>query len=664
VVAVLCRIARVLAVVLLAGLAAARAGATDLAAYEAHIDSILRARDVVADSLFRLANQARGRGDHPRAVELYSAVLRRAPDFLPALRRRAGALLALGQRDTALAHLREAVRREPSAPNLAALGFALLAVDAPLNLDAVEARGLLERALALEPDDPYAHVGLFRAGMVLHDAPLRRRASAELLRLAPGEAQTWYLAFTSRALDGDRRGAREALERARVLGLPPEAYQHGSTGLAPLEARARHLAWLMTGVWVLLGWIAGMLVLLAVGAVLSRATLRIAARVPGEASGRAAGADAWLRRAYAAVLWVCCAYYYASIPVMLGLVLALGAGLVYGAFQVGHVPIKLVLIVVVLVLATVVSVVRSLFARGRDEDPGVRLDLSRNPRLRAVLDEVAGRVGTRPVNTVYVTPGTEVGVFERGGMMRQLRGATERCLVLGLGVVTGMRLREFKAVLAHEYGHFSNRDTAGGGFALGVRRSLAITAMGLAEQGAAGWFNPAWLFVNGFFRLFMRVSHGASRLQEVLADRWAAFTYGSEAFVRGLTHVIDASVRFPARAEIEIREAVEQKRPLADLFGARALGPEAAAEVERGVRGALEAEPTAYDSHPAPALRIAWVRALASRGGDAADDDDEVWTLLPERAEVERTLTRQVRDALVLEQGLMIPSGPKPEAAG
>ena len=50
-------------------------------------------------------------------------------------------------------------------------------------------------------------------------------------------------------------------------------------------------------------------------------------------------------------------------------------------------------------------------------------------------------------------------------------------------------------------------------------------------SGAAGWYNPAWLFVNGFFRVFLRVSQGASRLQEVMADRWAAFCYGSEAFV-------------------------------------------------------------------------------------------------------------------------------------
>src|SRR5262249_33795387 len=130
----------------------------------------------------------------------------------------------------------------------------------------------------------------------------------------------------------------------------------------------------------------------------------------------------------------------------------------------------------------------------------------------------------------------------------QLRGSAERCLILGVGVLDGLRIGAFKAVLAHEYGHFSNRDTAGGGLALAVRRSLIAMARALGESGAASWWNPAWIFLNVFFRVFLRISQGASRLQEILADRWAAFTYGSKAFEEGLRHVIEQSVRFEARA--------------------------------------------------------------------------------------------------------------------
>src|SRR5207302_10199494 len=123
-----------------------------------------------------------------------------------------------------------------------------------------------------------------------------------------------------------------------------------------------------------------------------------------------------------------------------------------------------------------------------------------------------------------------------------------------------------KAVLAHEYGHFVNRDTAGGGFALMVRRSMMAMAFGLAQGGAANWWNPAWWFVNGFHRVFQHISQGASRLQEVLADRWAAAAYGAEAFERGLRHVIVAGVRFEAHTNATLHEVQDGKTPLVNLY--------------------------------------------------------------------------------------------------
>src|SRR5262249_32834904 len=149
---------------------------------------------------------------------------------------------------------------------------------------------------------------------------------------------------------------------------------------------------------------------------------------------------------------------------------------------------------------------------------------------------------------------------------RRLRGSTERCLILGAGVLEGMKLRDFEAILGHEYGHLRNADTAGGGFAISVRRSMLLMILGLAHGGAATWYNPAWWFLLGYQRVFLRVSQGASRLQEILADRWAAIAYGSAAFERGLTHVISRSVEFAAHANRAIDEVAATKRPLGNLY--------------------------------------------------------------------------------------------------
>jgi len=408
-------------------------------------------------------------------------------------------------------------------------------------------------------------------------------------------------------------------------------------------------------------WTATFLLLLLVGGTLSWATLRAAGRVPSQPSGHAQGGDALLRRIYRMVLWLSCAFYWVSIPLVALVVLAGGGGLIYLFFYIGHIPIKLVLLLIVGVVVTLSSIVKSLFVRSKDGDPGLRLDLTGEPRLRSLLDEVAARIGTRPVDNVYLTPGTDLAVMERGGLLRQLGGQTERCLILGVGVLDGLELGAFKAILAHEYGHFSNQDTAGGGFALAVRRSLVTMARHLAMGGAATWYNPAWWFVNGFHRVFLRISQGASRLQEVLADRWAAFTYGAAAFESGLRHVIERSVYFEAHANATLGAAIQTKMPMANLYEVDPAKLPGQADLTYKIESALNAEPSPYDSHPSPADRFRWVRAIAGGGVAASSEDGQpVWGLFRDRAGIERLLTQVVCDNLARQGVEFFPA----EAAG
>jgi Zn-dependent protease with chaperone function len=391
--------------------------------------------------------------------------------------------------------------------------------------------------------------------------------------------------------------------------------------------------------------VGGLIVLFVVGAILSRAASRAAEELPQDADGSARGLGATVRQAYGLVLWLSCAYYYVSLPLLALVTLLIGGGIVYAMIVAGRIPVRLLLLVVIVTLATLWAILKSLFVRVADDDPGESLDLRPHPRLRVLLREVAQRIDTRSVDTVYLTPGTEIAVQERGGLRRQLSGDAERCLVLGIGVLDGLRLRPFRAILAHEYGHFSNRDTAGGGFALAGRRSLLSMAGSLASSGAAKWYNPAWLFLNVFYRAFLRISQGASRLQEVLADRWAAFTYGSKAFEEGLRHVIERSVRFDERFRTGLL-ALAVKREVANLYAPQPADPSTEPEIQRAIRESLSQRPSPYDSHPSPAERARWVRALHAQGTVVAlDDEEEAWSLFADRARIEEEMMRSVRQA-------------------
>jgi Zn-dependent protease with chaperone function len=625
---------------------------------DAKIAKELRAVSPQAADLFAQANQAREQENHARARDLYEQVHALVPGSPHPLRREAMAELRLDHRVRAIELARAAVGLDPSADDLTSLSFVLATSigDSEVSeADRKEALDLARRAVEMEPDNYYAQLSLARSATLNQDVELLGGAAERMTVLAPEEFVGFYFQSIAQMARGELGQAERSLEQAHKLGLDEDGYQSMLKEIRDLQPWYQRFG--EPGLEAMVFWAGGLLLLFLSGLALSHATLRAAARVSDQGTGEAAGLDLFLRRLYRGVLWLSCIYYWISIPIVALLVLVVGGGLIYGIFAMGYVPIKLVVIIVVLVGVTLTSIVKSLFARGRDEDPGLKLAPAEEPRLRDLLHEVAGRIGTRPVDNVYLTPGTELAVMERGGMLKQLRGSSERCLILGIGVLEGLKIGPLKAILAHEYGHFSNKDTAGGGFALGVRRSLYRMAMNLAQGGAAAWYNPAWLFVLGFQRVFLRISQGASRLQEVLADRWAAFAYGPDFFEQGLRHVIRRDILFNAHAQATLNEVVQAKGALANLYAYQPSSQPDAGTVESELEAALNREPSPYDSHPAPMDRFRWTRVLTATGRPSPEDGEESWTLFRDREVLERRLTQTVRENLLL-QGVEIPAEP------
>ncbi|HZF12125.1 MAG TPA: M48 family metallopeptidase [Thermoanaerobaculia bacterium] len=654
-------------VLVLVGIAAGKAAAVtrkeQSAAFDARIARQLAALDPAAAALFAQANEAREKKDHQRARDLYARVHERVPTFSHAVRREGFEELSLGHREPAIALYRQALALETSAANLSSLasGLATPVGGQPVpEAERKEALDLARRATQLEPDDFFAQATLAQAALVNDDLALLQATSDRLVTLAPEEPVGYFFRSIAEASRGELDRAEASLAQAHARGLSAKEYQ--SLRDAIQKSRPWYSRFLGPALVFLAAWAVGFLLLFSSGWALSRATLRAAQRVPGQASGEATRGDLRLRRIYRGVLWLSCLYYWLSMPVVALLVLAAGGGALYGILAMGYIPIKLVVVIVILLFVTLRAMAKGLFARSRDEDPGLRLEPDEEPRLRDLLHEVAGKIGTRPVDRIYLTPGTDLAVMERGGLLRQFRGATERCLILGVGVLDGLPVGPFKAILAHEYGHFSNRDTAGGGFSLQVRRSVWTMAFHLAQHGAAAWYNPAWLFVNGFHRVFLRISQGASRLQEVLADRWATFAYGAAAFERGLRHVVERAIRFSAHAEAALGEVIETKRPLANLYSYRPAAEPDARKLDEAVNQAIHRDPSPYDSHPSPANRIQWTQALATPNLTTSPEDEaESWSLFHDRVALERRLTATVKENLRDQQGIVIPD--EPEAA-
>jgi Zn-dependent protease with chaperone function len=305
-------------------------------------------------------------------------------------------------------------------------------------------------------------------------------------------------------------------------------------------------------------------------------------------------------------------------------------------FSAGQLFSWLAMFVLIAGMYTLAAVVRSLFVRVKNEDPGHAVTPGEMPALWELARAVAQRLNTRPVDAIFLTPGVEIGVFERGALRAMLRNQGQRYLILGMGALSGLTQGQLRAILAHEYGHFSNRDTAGGNLAQLVQRSLYNIARNLSSSGLATWYNPAWWFVNIYNRIFLRITLGASRLQEILADRFAALAYGKHNLAGGLEQLIRQDLTFAFQVDAEVKQAAEQQRGLHNLYTLPPV-PDASA-LEKAFAENMNRQSSAYAGHPAPHDRLALIECIKTEN-PPDDDPRPTWDLIEHAAQFQEEAT-------------------------
>ncbi len=182
-------------------------------------------------------------------------------------------------------------------------------------------------------------------------------------------------------------------------------------------------------------------------------------------------------------------------------------------------------------------------------------------------------------------------------------------MILGAGLLEILTMDELRSILAHEYGHFRNKDTAGGHLALSVRRTMMRTAELLAKQGATK-MSPLWWFTQGYYKLFMRISQGASRLQEILADRVAARAYGSETFATALHVTVEQTHWFELAADRVVEATLAGKHAITNIYEQTRVLSADESEVQLASSKDFAREPSPYDSHPSALERVALANEL------------------------------------------------------
>jgi Zn-dependent protease with chaperone function len=188
----------------------------------------------------------------------------------------------------------------------------------------------------------------------------------------------------------------------------------------------------------------------------------------------------------------------------------------------------------------------------------IEITAAEEPRLFAFLNELADNAGAPRPHRVYLSAHVNAGVFYDLSALN-LVFPSKKNLEIGLGLVNGLTLGELHAVLAHEFGHFSQSAMAVGRWTYVAQQIAAdlVTRRDkldeFLERLARIDLRVAWIgwilkvvvwsirsLVDSAFHLVVLTQRALSRQMEFHADLVAVCLTGSDALMHALRRLQSA----------------------------------------------------------------------------------------------------------------------------
>ena len=263
-------------------------------------------------------------------------------------------------------------------------------------------------------------------------------------------------------------------------------------------------------------------------------------------------------------------------------------------------PVKIALLCV----AGAATIVWAILPRpDRFVAPGPRLARADAPQLFAALEDVARRTQQTMPADVYLVNDVNAFVAQRGGLMGI---GSKRVMGVGLPLLQSLTVQEFRAVLAHEFGHYHAGDVKIGPWIYKTRAAIGRTIEKLSG-------NVLQKIFVGYGHLFLRVTHAVSRRQEFIADEVAGNAAGAAVMASALRKVHGAATAFSDYWRGEVAPVLNSGflPPISAGFATFVQSDAVASNMAAAVKTA-EAEHffSPFDTHPPLRERVAALQVL------------------------------------------------------
>lgn len=154
-------------------------------------------------------------------------------------------------------------------------------------------------------------------------------------------------------------------------------------------------------------------------------------------------------------------------------------------------------------IMVLIFLVKFLFAVSKfDRSGSIEITEEEQPKLFAFIRQLTKETQTPFPKRIYLSPDVNACVFYDSSFWSMFL-PVKKNLQIGLGLVNAVNLSEFKAVMAHEFGHFSQRSMKLGSFVYQVNRVIHNM---LFDNKSYASFLRSWASVSDTFAFFAGIT--------------------------------------------------------------------------------------------------------------------------------------------------------------
>jgi len=154
-------------------------------------------------------------------------------------------------------------------------------------------------------------------------------------------------------------------------------------------------------------------------------------------------------------------------------------------------------------LSLLFFLIKFVFAVNKDEKASrIQITEDEQPQLFAFIRQLSLDTQTQFPKKIFLSPDVNAAVFYNSSFWSMFFPVRKN-LEIGLGLVNTVSISEFKAVIAHEFGHFSQRSMKLGSFTYNVNRIIYNM---LFENNSFNNFLAGWGKIHGAIAVFVSIT--------------------------------------------------------------------------------------------------------------------------------------------------------------